>query len=76
MKNVIETVEEVKLVKITHAKNENSYKCRFSKVCVGLSLSIFTTNIGIATYYVYSQCFFKKDVWHVDFNTRTQTTIY
>ena len=55
-----EIVEEVKLVKITHAKNANSYKCSFSKVCVALSLSVFKINIGIATYYIYSQCYLKK----------------
>ena len=71
-----ETVAEVKLAKITLVENENSYKCSFSKVCVALSLSIFTINTGIATYYVYSQCYLKRDVSHVEFNTRTQTTIY
>ena len=70
-----ETVEEVKLVKIAHAKNDDSYKCSFSKVCVALSLSIFAINIVIATYYIYSQCYLKKDISHVDF-TRTQTDIY
>ena len=55
-----EAVDEVKRTKITLAENENSYKCSFSNVCVALSLSIFTINIGIATYYVYSQCYLKK----------------
>ena len=35
-----------------------------------------TINIGIVTYYVYSQYYTKKDAPYVDFNTRTQTTIY
>ena len=71
-----EIVEEVKLVKITHAKNANSYKCSFSTVCVALSLSVFKINIGIATYYIYSQCYLKKDVTRAGFDTHTQTDIY
>ena len=37
--------------------------------------NIFTINFGIVTYYVYSHWYLKKDSPHVDFNTRTQTTI-
>ena len=36
---------------------------------------IFTVNIGIATYFVYSHWSLKKDDLRVGFGTRTQTTI-
>ena len=71
-----ETVEEVKLAKITLAENENSYKCSFCTVYAVLFWIFFTINVGIVTYYVYSHWYLKKDSPHVDFNTRTQTTIY
>ena len=42
----IETVEEVKLAKITLAKNENSYKCSFCTVYFVLFWILFTINVG------------------------------
>ena len=63
-----ETVEEVKLAKITLAENENSYKCNSCTAYIVLFSTIFTINIGIVTY-VYSQCYTKKDAPHVNFNT-------
>ena len=51
-----ETVKEVNLVKITLAKNENS-SCT---VYIVLSSIFLTINVGIVTYYVYSQCYTKK----------------
>ena len=71
-----ETVEEVKLAKITLAENENSYKCPSRTLYIVLFSIFFTINVGIVTYYVYSHWYLKKDSPHVDFNTRTQTTIY
>ena len=71
-----ETVEEVKLAKITLAENENSYKCSSCTVYIVLFSTIFTINVGIVTYYVYSHWYLKKDAPLVDFNPRTQTTIY
>ena len=71
-----ETVEEVKLAKITLAENENSYKCSSCTVYIVLMVVFVTINVGIVTYYVYSQCYTKREAPHVDFNTCTQTTIY
>ena len=71
-----ETVEEVKLAKTTLAKNENSLKCSSCIVYIVLFWIFFTINVGIVIYYVYSHWYFKKDSPYVDFNTRTQTTIY
>ena len=44
-----ETVEEVKLAKITLAENENSYKCSSCTVYIVLFSTIFTINVGIVT---------------------------
>ena len=71
-----ETVGEVKLAKITLAKNENSYKCSFCTVYIALFWIFFTVNVGIFIYFVYSHWYLKKYAPHVDFNTRTETTIY
>ena len=69
------TVEEVKLAKISLAKNESGSKCSSCTVYIVLFSTIFTINVGIATCCVYSQWYLKKDASHVNCNTRTQTTI-
>ena len=71
-----ETVEEVKLAKITLAKNENKYKCSSCTLCIVLFLIIFTINVEISTYFVYFDWYLKRDVTRVEFDTRTQRTIY
>ena len=48
-----ETVEEVKLAKITLAENENSYKCSSCTLHIVLFLIFFTVNIGgIGAYFI------------------------
>ena len=47
-----ETVEEMKLAKITSAEHENVCKSS-STIYVVLFLLIFTASIGISTYFVY-----------------------
>ena len=71
-----ETVEEVKLAKITLAENENKYKCKSCTLYIVLFSIRFTINVGIGTYFVYFHWYLKKDVTHVEFDTRTQTMIY
>ena len=60
-----ETAEEAKLT-----KSESESKCIFCTVYIALFSISFTINIGIV--YVYSQCYLKKNVPHVDFNTCTE----
>ena len=48
-----ETVEELRLAKITLAENENMYKCVSCTLCILLFSTTFTINVGIATYFVY-----------------------
>ena len=49
-----ETVEEVKLAKITLAENENSYKCSSCTLYTVLFWIIFTINVGgIGAYFIY-----------------------
>ena len=70
-----ETIEEVKLAKITLVENENSYKC--SSVYTVLFWIFFTINVcGIGTYFAYFQWYLNKDVTRVKFDTHTQTSIY
>ena len=66
----------MKLTKITLTGNESSYKCILWRVYIVLFSILFTINVGIVTYYVYSQCYTKKDAPHVELNTVTQTMIY
>ena len=56
-----ETVEEVKLAKITLAKNENSYKCSSCTVHTVLFWIFFTINVGgIGAYFLYFHGCLKK----------------
>ena len=56
-----ETVEEVKLAKITLAKNENSYKCSSCTVYAVLFWIFFTINVdGIGAYFIYFHSYLKK----------------
>ena len=56
-----ETVEEVKLAKITLAENENSYKCSSCTVYTVLFWIFFTINVGgIDAYFVYFHGCLKK----------------
>ena len=49
----IETVREVKLVKIILAEDKNKHKCSSFPLYIVLFLIILTINIGIAIYFVY-----------------------
>ena len=49
-----ETVEEVKLAKITLAKNENKYKCNSCTLYIVLFSILFTISIAIGAYFVLS----------------------
>ena len=56
-----ETVEEVKLAKITPAENENSYKCSSYTVYAVLFWIFLTVNVGgIGAYFVYFDGYLKK----------------
>ena len=54
MDECTKTVEEVKLPKITLAKSENKYKCSSCTLCIVLFSIIFTVNIGVGTYFLFS----------------------
>ena len=70
-----ETVEEVKLAKITLAENENSYKCSSCTVYIVLMIVVFTICAGISAYFVYYNWSLVKNVSRIKFGTRTQSTI-
>ena len=48
-----ETVEEVKIVKITLAENENNHKCSSCTLYIVLFSIIFIINVGIGIYFTY-----------------------
>ena len=48
-----ETIDEMKLTKITLAENENSYKCNSCILYIVLFSIFFTINVGIGAYFVY-----------------------
>ena len=71
-----ETVEEVKLAKITLAENKNSYKCSSCSMYPALFWIFFTINVGgIGAYFISFHWYLKKNVNRVEFNTRTQADI-
>ena len=56
-----ETVEEVKLAKITLAENGNSHKCSSCTSYIVLFFIFFTINFGgIGAYFVYFHGYLKK----------------
>ena len=48
-----ETVEEVKLAKITLPKNEKKYKCNSCTLHTVLFSTLFAINVGIGAYFIY-----------------------
>ena len=56
-----ENVEEVKIVKITLADDENKHKCSSYTLYIVLFSTIVTINIGIGVYFVYFHWYLKKD---------------
>ena len=71
-----ETVEEVKLAKITLAENENSYKCSSCAVYIVLMIVVFIIWTKITTYFVYyNWSLVKNNVSRIKFGTRIQTMI-
>ena len=72
-----ETIEEVKLAKITLAENENSYKCRSCTVYTVSMLVFFIICTRTSSYFVfYNWSLVKNNVSHIKFDNPTQTTIY
>ena len=71
-----ETVEEVKLAKITLAENENGNKYSSGTVYVALMIAVFTSITGITTYFVYSNWSLIKNVSCIKFGTYKETKIW
>ena len=60
-----ETVEEVKLAKITLAKNENKYKSSSCTLYIVLMTVVFTICARIGTYFVYYNWSLVKNILHI-----------
>ena len=71
-----ENVKETRLVEKPSTKNKNKHKCSSCTLYIVLFLIIFTINVGIGTYFVYSHWYLKNDDARVMLDTRTETTIY
>ena len=75
-KLVEECTETNNEVKIAECKSvENIHKRSSCTLYIVLFSIVFTIDIGIGTYFVYSPWYLKKDVTHVKFGIRIQTTI-
>ena len=74
-KLVEECTENIEETKLVENENENKHRCSSCTEYIVLFSLRFAINIGIATYFVFSRWYLKKDIPRVKFNTRTQTTI-
>ena len=63
-----QTVEEVRLANITLAEDENKDKCSSCTLYIVLFSMLFTINVGIVTYFIYSHWYLKKDAICVEFD--------
>ena len=71
-----ETIEEVKLAKIT-PENENENKYSSCRVYIVLMIVVFTIFIGITIYFVYYNWFLiKNNVSCIKFNSHKETKIW
>ena len=71
-----ETVEEVKIAKISLSEDKINHKCCSCTLHIVEFLILFTINVGVVTYFVYFHWYLKNDVSRVEFGIRTQKTIY
>ena len=72
-----ETVEEVKLAKITLAENESENKYSSCTVYIVLMIVVFTIFTGITIYFVYyNWSLIKNNVSCIRFNTCWETKIW
>ena len=66
-----ETIEEVKLVKITPFENKNNYEYNSCKVYIALMIIVFTIFIGITVYLVYyNWSLINNNIYCIKFNNR------
>ena len=70
-----ETVEEVKLAKITLTENTNCYKCSSCTPYIVLMIVVFRICVGITTYFAYCNWSLVKNASRIKFGTRTKRTI-
>ena len=68
-----ETVEEMKLAEITIAEIKNEHKYRSGTLYIVLFSILFTTNVGIGTFFVYFYWFLKIDDLRVELVTKKLT---
>ena len=71
-----ETIEEVKLAKITLTENENGNKYSSCKVYIVFMIVVFKIFTGITIHFVYyNWSLIKNNVSYIKFNTQKETKI-
>ena len=68
-----ENVEKVKIAKMALFERGNECVCSY-KICVALADIALAISIGIGAFFGLFSVVLKKDIIHVKFGTRTQTT--
>ena len=72
-----ETIEEVKLAKITLAENESENKYSSCTVYIVLMIVVFTIFTGITIYFIYYYLYLiKNNISCMRFNTHKETKIW
>ena len=71
-----ETIEEVKLPKITLAENESENKYSSCTMYIVLMIVVFTIFVRITTYFVYYNWSLIKNVSCIKFGTHKETKIW
>ena len=71
-----ETIEEVKLAKITLTENESGNKYSSCTVYIVLMIVVFTIFTGITIYFVYYNWSLIKNVSCIKFSTHKETKIW
>ena len=69
-----ETVQEVKLAKITLAENQNMYGCNSCTVYIVLMIVVFIFCPGMSAFVYYNWMLVKNIISHIKFGAHTQTT--
>ena len=72
-----ETIEEVRLAKITLTANKSENKYSSCTVCIVLMIIVFTIFTGITTYFIYyNWSLIKNNVSCIKFGTHKETKIW
>ena len=69
-------IDEAEITEVSLYRNKSKHKCSSCTLYIVIFSIIFTINIAIGTYFVYSHGYLKNDGARVMLDTRTETKIY